>query len=221
MYRKFKIAIVLLAIAMNSISFAQTKNNPLKSNTMTIDQTKQESLGKWESLAIEIRPSNTKNADGTLKPFYLTRKFTFLSNDKFELTVINFADSYGKVPLAKIEIKGHMEWRGEHPIAPGAQKVDFIADEAYLVTPLLQGFAEVLNQYTKGFNSWTVGEPQNILGKAFAPFGLAEGQIFKEYDLIYLNHGLMFWGARNIDGRGFDTEENRPTNLQIPMGRTN
>jgi hypothetical protein len=30
---------------------------------------------------------------------------------------------------------------------------------------------------------------------------------------------MMFWGARNIDGRGFDTEENRPTNLQIPMVR--
>ena len=23
----------------------------------------------------------------------------------------------------------------------------------------------------------------------------------------------MFWGARNVDGRGFDKDENRPTNL--------
>jgi hypothetical protein len=29
----------------------------------------------------------------------------------------------------------------------------------------------------------------------------------------------LFWGARNIDGRGFDTEQNRPTNLQIPLIR--
>jgi len=29
----------------------------------------------------------------------------------------------------------------------------------------------------------------------------------------------LFWGARNIDGRGFDTEANRPTNLQIPLVR--
>ena len=63
------------------------------------------------------------------------------------------------------------------------------------------------------------GETQNILKKAFPLFGLAEGQIFKEYDLIYLYNGMMFWGARNIDGRGFDTENNRPTNLQIPMIR--
>jgi hypothetical protein len=186
---------------------------------MTTDELKKAALGHWESIAPEVRPSSTKNPDGTLKPFYLNRKFTFLPNDKFELAVTNFADPYGKVPLTKMEIKGHTEWKGEHPIATGAQKVDFIADEGYAVTPLLQGFADVLNQYTKGFNEWKVGETQNILGKAFAPFGLAEGQIFKEYDLIYLNYDMMFWGARNIDGRGFDIEENRPTNLQIPLVR--
>ena len=26
-----------------------------------------------------------------------------------------------------------------------------------------------------------------------------------EYDLVYLRGDLLFWGARNIDGRGFDT----------------
>ncbi len=40
-----------------------------------------------------------------------------------------------------------------------------------------------------------------------------------EYDLVYLNRDMLFWGARNIDGRGFDKEENRPTNLQIPLVR--
>ena len=186
---------------------------------MTVEQVKQQSLGNWESIAAEVRPSSAKNADGTLKPVYLTRKFIFLLGNKFELTVISFADPYGKIALAKMEIKGHTEWKGDHPIAAGAQKVDFIANEVYTVTPLIQGFANVLNQYTKGFNEWKVGETQNILGKAFAPFGLSEGQIFKEYDLIYLYNDMMFWGARNVDGRGFDTEENRPANLQIPLIR--
>jgi hypothetical protein len=97
--------------------------------------------------------------------------------------------------------------------------VDFTAALEYTVTPLHQGFADILNSVAKGFNPWKPGESQSILKKAFVPFGLAEGQIFKEYDLMYLNDGMMFWGARNIDGRGFDTEENRPTNLQIPMTR--
>jgi hypothetical protein len=186
---------------------------------MTLEQTQRDALGKWKSISIEVRPSSNKNPDGTLKPFYLKRDFTGLPNNEFELTVTNFVDPFGKVALAKMEINGHMEWQGEHAIAPGAQKVDFIADTAYVVTPLLQGFVDILNQYTKGFNEWKVGEGQDILGKAFTPFGLAEGQIFKEYDLVYIHNGMMFWGARNIDGRGFNTEENRPTNLQIPMER--
>ncbi|HWY35995.1 MAG TPA: hypothetical protein VNX68_15230 [Nitrosopumilaceae archaeon] len=186
---------------------------------MTTDQLKDASLGHWESITVEIRPGSSKNADGSLKPFYLKRDFSFSPDDKFELIVTNYADPFGKMPLAKMFIKGHIQWRGEHPITTGAQKVDFTADEEYAVTPLLQGFADILNQNTKGFKEWKVGEPQSIFKKAFAPFGLAEGQIFKEYDLIYVFNNMMFWGARNIDGRGFDKEENRPTNLQIPLIR--
>jgi len=186
---------------------------------MTTDPLKNTSIGQWESIAVEVRPGNTKNADGTLKPFYLRRDFTLLPEDRFELVVTNYADPFGKTPLAKMFIKGHIQWSGEHPIAIGAQKVDFAADEEYAVTPLLQGFTDILNQYTKGFDEWKVGEPQSIFKKTFTPFGLAEGQIFKEYDLICVFNDMMFWGARNVDGRGFDKEENRPTNLQIPLIR--
>lgn len=186
---------------------------------MNSDSVQNAAVGKWASIAPEVRPGNAKNADGTLKAFYLTRKFTYLEDNRFGLVVTNLADPYGKVPLAEMSISGHIEWLGEHPIAPGAQKVNFSADDEYRVTALAQGFADILNQYTKGFDAWKVGESQSILNKAFPPFGLANGQIFKEYDLIYVTAGMMFWGARNVDGRGFDTEANRPTNLQIPMIR--
>ncbi|HXB13142.1 MAG TPA: hypothetical protein VNZ45_14235 [Bacteroidia bacterium] len=178
--------------------------------------------GNWTSIAPEIRPSSLKNADGSLKSFYLTRIFKYISGDKFELLVTNSADSNGKVPLVKLSIKGRMIWQGPHPIAEGAQKVDFIADEDYEVTPLLQGFADAMNQLaSKGYDKWEVNGTQSILKKTFVPFGLAEGQVFMEYDLVYVFNDMMFWGARNIDGRGFDKEENRPTNLQIPLVRKN
>ena len=188
---------------------------------MTIEQIQQFIQGgQWVSIAPEIRPSIARNADGSMKPFYLTRAFRYFVGDKFELDVINSADAYGKVPLVKMSIKGSLIWQGEHPIADGAQKVKFTADEVYEVTPLIQGFADVMNQLAaKGFTHWEVNGTQNILGKAFAPFGLSEGQLFAEYDLIYVFHDLLFWGARNVDGRGFDTEANRPTNLQIPLVR--
>ena len=178
--------------------------------------------GEWVSIAPELRPSTIKNPDGSIKPFYLTRAFKYSPNDTFELEIINSADPYGKIPLVKILIKGHIIWQGDHPIAAGAQKVNFIADTTYEVTPLAQGFADAMNQVaSKGFNRWELNSMQSVMGKAFAPFGLAEGQTFAEYDLIYIYDNMLFWGARNVDGRGFDTEENRPTNLQIPLVRRN
>src|SRR5260221_5765756 len=102
---------------------------------MTLEQIKQAIQGEWISIAPEIRPSLTKNADGSMRPFYLTRSFKYLSGDKFELIVLNLADPYGKTPLVKISIKGHMNWLGQHPIKEGAHKVEFIAVVPYEVTP--------------------------------------------------------------------------------------
>jgi hypothetical protein len=139
-------ASLLLLLATTAIggAAAQSPGNQAKASAMETDVTKikQALLGDWESIAPEVRPSAAKNADGSLKPFYIKRAFKYLPSDRFELEVVNSADPYGAVPLARIK-----------------------------------------------------------------------------YDLVYLRSDLLFWGARNIDGRGFDTEQNRPTNLQIPLIR--
>ncbi|HEY0252339.1 MAG TPA: hypothetical protein VGC41_12480 [Kofleriaceae bacterium] len=180
---------------------------------------KQDLVGRWQSLAVEVRPS--KNPDGTIKPFFLRRDFTYAADDTFSLAIDNFADPFGQVVLAKIAIRGHTSWQGAHPVAPGAEKVSFTADLGYDVTPLHAGFRDVLAKVAAaGYAPWEVGGTQSVFGKSFLPFGLVEGKNFMEYDLVYLAHGLMFWGARNVDGRGFDTEANRPTSLQIPMARS-
>ena len=213
---------LLLAIALTLAACAPTGASLKTQGTtpMTLDQTRQALVGEWVSIAPEIRPSASKNPDGTLKPFYLKRDFKYIAGDRFELSIVNSVDAAGAVPLAKIVIKGHMLWRGDHPIASGAQKVDFIADEAYDVTPLIQGFADLLNKVAgAGFQKWEVNGTQSVFGKTFIPFGLAEGRNFMEFDLVYLNREMLFWGARHVDGRGFDSEANRPTNLQIPLVR--
>jgi len=212
----------LLVIGGISGAAAQSPSNQPRASGMETDtaKIKEAMLGDWESIASEVRPSASKNSDGSLKPFYLKRAFKYLPSDRFELEIVNSADPYGAVPLARIKIGGHMLWQGSHPIAPGAQKVDFVADESYEVTPLAQGFADVLNKIASaGYAPWAVNTPQSIFGKSFAPFALKEGTDFMEYDLVYLKGDLLFWGARNIDGRGFDTEQNRPSNLQIPLIR--
>ncbi|SDO31160.1 hypothetical protein SAMN05444050_3821 [Afipia sp. GAS231] len=213
---------LLLAMTAMGEAAAQSPSTQPKASGMETDVTKikQALLGNWESIAPEVRPSAAKNADGSLKPFYLKRTFKYLPSDRFELEIVNSADPYGAVPLARLKIGGHMLWQGSHPIAAGAQKVNFIADEAYEVTPLAAGFADVLNKVASaGYAPWAVNATQSIFGKTFVPFALKEGTNFMEYDLVYLRGDLLFWGARNIDGRGFDTEQNRPTNLQIPLVR--
>ena len=152
-----------------------------------VAKVKEAMLGNWESIAPEVRPSASKNPDGSLKPFYLERAFEYQPSDRFELEIVNSADPYGAVQLARIEFGGHMLWRGPHPLARGAQKVDFVADERYEVTPLAHGFADVLNKVASaGYAPWAVNSSQSIFGKAFLPFGLEEGLNFMECDLVYL-----------------------------------
>jgi hypothetical protein len=188
---------------------------------MTADQIKEYIQGgEWVSITPEVRPGISTTTTGTIKPFYLTRSFKYAAGDKFECTVINYADANGRVPLVKIVIKGHNVWQGEHPIAAGAYSVNYVADEAYEVTPLHQGFADAVNQApAAGLNKWEVNVMQDVKGKAFLPFGLTEGQIYIDYDLIYIYNDLFFNGSKNVDGRAFDKPENRPTNLQVPLIR--
>lgn len=188
---------------------------------MTVEQIKQFIQGgEWLSITPEVRPSISPSATGKIQPFYLTRIFKYAANDKFECTVTNYADANGKAPLVKIVIKGHNLWQGPHPIADGAYSVDYVADEAYEVTPLHPGFADALNRLSAGgLNKWEVNVTQSVMGKEFRPFGLTEGQIYVDYDLIYIYNDLFFNGSKNVDGRAFDKPENRPTNLQVPLIR--
>ncbi|MFL5804647.1 MAG: hypothetical protein ACJ8CR_23245 [Roseiflexaceae bacterium] len=188
---------------------------------MTPEQIKQVIQGgQWVSITTELRPSSNKSATGEIQPFYCSRVFTYSPGDRFACTVMNYADPNGKVPLVKIVIKGHNAWGEAHPIAPGAYNLDYIADEAYEVTPLHQGFADIANRFpANGLNTWQVNVMQDLLGKAFPLFSLVEGQTYVDYDLIYIYNDMLFNGSKNVDGRAFDKPENRPTNLQIPLAR--
>ncbi len=67
--------------------------------------------------------------------------------------------------------------RRAHAVARSASdrsrraKVDFIADESYEVTPLAQGFVDILNKVASvGYAPWALNASQSIFGKSFAPF---------------------------------------------------
>ncbi len=176
--------------------------------------------GTWRNIAPEVRPSITKSADGNIQPFYLTRAFQYSEGGLFEGLVVNYADANAKVPLVKIKIRGHLLWQGPHPVADGAFLADYVADMAYEVTPEHPGFVAAVNRVpSPGLKSWEVGVMQDVVGKAFPAFGLNEGEIYVDYDLIYIFNGMLFNGSKNVDGRPFDRPANRPTNLQLPLVR--
>jgi len=176
--------------------------------------------GDWISIATELRPFEDRTGTGKIAAFYVSRSFRYSEGDKFEGTITSYADPYGKMPLVKFVFKGHTVWGKPHPIAEGAYEIDYILDEAFEVTPLHQMFADQLNQApAKGLRKWEPNVSQDIKGKEFPLFGIKEGQTVGDYDLIYFRDGMLFMGAKHVDGRGFDKPEHRPTNLQIPLVR--
>ncbi|MEM6763971.1 MAG: hypothetical protein AAF655_03565 [Bacteroidota bacterium] len=61
------------------------------------------------------------------------------------------------------------------------------------------------------------GVKKDFLGKEFPMFHIVEGQIVSDYDLIYFRNGMLFMGAKHVDGTPVDKPENRPHQLQIPL----
>lgn len=176
--------------------------------------------GKWESLTVELRPAEDRTGTGKVISFLITRCFEYFENNKFSGTITSFADNYGKIPLVRFVFKGHVVWQGEHPVAEGAQKIDYILDEGFLVTPLNQDFAAMLNSVpVPELNKWELNVTQDILGKPFPLFNIKKGEIAKDHDLIYIYNGMLFMGAKHVDGTPFDKPENRPHQLQVPLVR--
>lgn len=177
-------------------------------------------LGTWESLTVELRPTEDRTGAGVITPTYVTRRFTYESAETFVGEITLYADNYGDVPLLDFQFEGALTWGKAHPIAEGAWEIDYSLTETFAVTPRHENAAAMLNQVpVDGVDPFEVGVTQDILGKAFPLFNVAEGQIVSDYDLIYFRNGMLFMGAKHVDGTPFDTPENRPHQLQIPMAR--
>ncbi len=68
--------LLTMAIFMSLAACVSISSNQ-EGSRMSVAETKQALLGEWVSLAPEIRSSATKSADGSLRPFYLSRLFKY------------------------------------------------------------------------------------------------------------------------------------------------
>ena len=186
----------------------------------TLEEVKKYTLGEWESISVELRPTEDRTGSGKINPTYLKRYFQYLEGDKFVGTITMYGDNYGQLPLFAFEFKGNLVWGEEHPIAEGAWKIDYVLNEGFGVTPLNDEAAAMLNQaLPEGMTPFATDQKQDILKKTFPMFNMQEGQIVSDFDLIYFRNGMLFMGAKHVDGTPFDKVENRPHQLQIPLAR--
>jgi len=184
----------------------------------TLEEVKKYALGEWQSLSIELRPTEDRTGSGQIQPTYLKRHFIYTEEETFVGTITLFADNYGQMPLMEFEFKGDLVWGEKHPISEGAWKIDYVLNKGFAVTPLHEQAAQLLNSgLPEGLSPFQKNVKKDILGKAFPMFHIAEGQIVSDYDLIYFKNGLLFMGAKHVDGTPFDKIENRPHQLQIPL----
>ncbi|MEM9131229.1 MAG: hypothetical protein AAF962_27380 [Actinomycetota bacterium] len=186
----------------------------------TLDEVKAFAVGDWASLSVELRPTEDRTGTGRVEPTRLRRRFHYAADDTFTGVITMYLDDYGQAPLLEFEFKGRLVWGGPHPIAEGAFEIDYVLDAGFGVTPLQDGAADMLNAgLAEGLEPFAAGVKSDILGQAFPMFNLVEGQIVSDYDLIYFHSGLLFMGAKHVDGTPFDEADRRPHQLQIPLVR--
>ena len=186
----------------------------------TLAEVRAFALGTWDSLAVELRPTEDRTGAGVVAPTRLRRRFTYLPDDRFVGVIRLFADDYGEVPLMEFGFRGHLRWLGPHPIATGAFGLDYVLDDGFAVTPLHDQATAMLNAApVVGLPPFVTGIAQDLLGRAFPMFGIEAGQIVVDHDLILFRGGMLFMGAKHVDGTPFDRPERRPHQLQIPLVR--
>ncbi len=221
----YSIQVVLMLIALNACNMENKKTTRERAiqniqEPKTLAEVQEYAIGEWKSLSVELRPTEDRTGSGVIQPTYLRRHFKYLSKDKFIGTITMYADNYGEIPLLEFEFKGDLNWGDQHPIAEGAWSIDYVLNEGFAVTPLNDQAAAMLNAaLPEGMSPFEANAKKDILGKAFPMFHIAEDQVVSDYDLIYFKNGLLFMGAKHVDGTPFDKVENRPHQLQIPLER--
>ncbi len=186
----------------------------------TLEEVQAFCRGSWTSLSVELRPTEDRTNSGVIEPTRLTRDFTYNDDDTFTGVITMYVDDYGQIPLMEFEFKGHLRWGDAHPIADGAFVIDYVLDNGFGVTPLADAAADMLNAaLPPELDTFAAGVKQDILGKPFPLFNIEPSQILTDHDLIFFHSGLLFMGAKHVDGTPFDLPERRPHQLQIPLAR--
>jgi hypothetical protein len=106
---------------------------------------------------------------------------------------------------------------------PGAVEVNFDFTR-FVVTPHSQTMVEMLNKSrppASKLEEWKSNQSQSVDASIKEGlFGMVIGE-YKEYDLVKVEEGLLYYGERPSDGSAPDSPEKRAKGLQVPLKRVN
>lgn len=172
--------------------------------------------GTWVSLSCELRPQ--QGQDG-IAPWYLKREVTFTEN-RIDAHFQTFADAECSTPLLDLKFGGDVVVKGESNITKNAKNVDLIVNDYLSVVPKAEQMISYLNSAAKGdcgTQNWRKGVEQNVFNTGCTLLGVAANTPSNEYEVLYVEAGHLYFGARPITGKSLDNPAERPTALQVPL----
>ena len=174
--------------------------------------------GSWQSIACELRPQ--AGPEG-IDPWYLKRNIEF-SDARIDAHFTTYADANCSVPLLDIKFGGDVVVQGGSEAIDGAKNVDLIVNDYLTITPQMDTFAGFLNSAeagTCGSAEWSVGVEQDVFASGCSVMGIAANTPTKEYEVLLVSAGHLYFGARPVDGQSLNNPDTRPTALQTPLKR--
>lgn len=166
-------------------------------------------VGQWVSVACELRPG----------PQHVLRDIT-LTETGWTAIISTFADPACTIPALALTITGPVVYGEAHPMAEGAVESDFVI-ETLAIAPRNAFLVEFLNSAeagTCGSEIWALDIEQDVTETGCALIGFAELPS-TDYDVTFVRDNYLFAGARPLEGGGFESPEDRPTAIQVPLMR--
>jgi hypothetical protein len=166
-------------------------------------------VGKWESVANEIRPNPWGGK-------YFLRRYFHNTETEAHGTLVFYTDDTYTDKNITVEVIGPYYFLQHSTKVDGAVETDFEFTKI-AVTPHSQPMVDVLNSMPADYlKTWEANVRQEVDREGQGIMGMAIGQ-YKEYDLTKVEGDLLFYGERPADGSAPDSAAKRATSLQVPL----
>lgn len=171
-------------------------------------------VGHWVSPTCETRDG----ANGQKN--HLKRDFSYTKTEG-RIDLVFFEDAECTRKAMTLHLEGPYSLGKASAKAAGATEGDFSFTRA-VFTPHNAFFVELFNKGGAGqcgTQTWKADLSQDVTATGCSPMGYAIAHCPTEYDVVKVEGGQLFFGARPEDGSAPCSADKRPTRFQVPLTR--